>query len=620
MRDRLRSKKGLISELEQLRARLAELQESDAGDKPEMWGHDSPGSTQEESSPASGLPDAAAGETTPSEVSSSGLDMSEEKYRSLTQTATDAIISAGADGRIISWNRGAERIFGYRESEAIGKPLTMLMPEDLQDQHQRSLARFLESPDSTIIGGTMELVGLSEDGRTFPVELSLSSWTAGGDLFFTGIIRDISRRKKIEESELQSRLQMQSYAHRLSVLHEIGLSLNRETDQPRLLRSVLRAAAELTSAGLGVMTLTKDGRTEIISVFYAPWFTGRCEIGDEIPTLHQRIAGLVREGSDATRINDTSRLMGLPEGHLRLKGLLIATLRDTQGRTRGHFMLSNKADGAEFTKEDEQVIALLAAQSSVALLSAETFEREHTVAKTLQEALLPDILLRDDIEIGLLYKSSSPVGKVGGDFYDFVELDGNRVAVFVGDVCGKGLSAATYTAMIKYMLWAYLDEGFSPAECLTRVNAAVNKHVPVEKFVTLGLSVIDTDREMLTHASAGHPPPVLCRSHQPAPLEIEQAVPLGVIRDQRYHEMDIPLDGACSLTMFTDGLLDARPEGSEPFGETRLLKALSSRCCNPAQEVARDLVNAVMSYSQDQLKDDIALVVVRLLKATSEIN
>ncbi len=547
------------------------------------------------------------------------LERSEQRYRSVTQSANDAIVSADAEGNIVSWNAGATDIFGFTEDEILGRSLTLIMPEEFHSRHEHGMRRFLETREPHIIGETVEMTGSRKDGTSFPIELSLSTWETGEGIFFTGIIRDISERRQAEQSELDIRSKIQSYANQLGVLHDIGLSLNRESDKPRLLKSVLKAAAELTSAGVGVMTLVQSGQTDIISVYYAPWFEERCDIGEQTPTLHRRIEQVVKEGSDSTRIDSEAVFENLPEGHLGLRGLLIGILRDTKGRVRGHFILSDKADGADFTPEDEEIIALLAAQSSVALVSAENLEREHVVAESLQDALLPDPLVRDDLEVGLLYQSSGPVGKIGGDFYDLVELDENRVAIVVGDVCGKGLSAATYTAMIKYMLRAYLGEGMTPGECLTKLNSAVHAQVPIEKFVTLSLAVVDTSRARLSYASAGHPAPLLCVDGNARPLAIQQAVPLGVIDGQRYETGEDSLVRACSITMYTDGLLDARPEGAEPFGEKRVIEALSGRCCDHAQHVANDLIAAAVEYSGDNLKDDIALLVVRLTSKASEI-
>ncbi len=547
------------------------------------------------------------------------LERSEQRYRSLAQSANDAIVSADATGDVISWNEGAEDIFGYTEEEMLGQSLTGIMPDGFRQDHIKGIQRFLDTRQPRMIGHTVEMTGLRKDGSEFPIELSLSSWETAEGTFFTGIIRDISERRQAELSELDTRAKVQSYASQLAVLHDIGLSLNRETDKPRLLKNVLKAAAELTSAGLGVMTVVRGGQTDIISVYYAPWYEKRCEIGEEIPSLHRRIARMVKEGADSTRLGGGSDFENLPDGHLELRGLMIGALRDTKGRARGHFLLSDKADEAEFTPEDEEVIALLAAQSSVALVSAENLEREHVVAESLQDALLPEPPVRDDLEVGLLYQSAGPFGKIGGDFYDFVELDNNRVAFVVGDVCGKGLSAATYTAMIKYMLRAYLGEGMSPGDCLSKLNSAVHKQVPIEKFVTLSLAVLDTSQARVSFSSAGHPAPLICEEGKAKPLPIRQAVPLGVIAGQQYETGEASLVHSCSITMYTDGLLDARPEGGVPFGEQRVIEALSGRCCDPAQQVTSDLISAAVEYSGDNLKDDIALLVVRMIEKTSKM-
>lgn len=420
---------------------------------------------------------------------------------------------------------------------------------------------------------------------------------------------------RLYQSELASRAQIQNYVSQLSVLHNIGLSLNRETDQDRLLEMVLKNAAELTGAGVGIMTLISEGRTQVISEFYAPWYEERCKLDDRASTLHQRVERLAC--GDATRIADTDGLELLPAGHLQLMGLLIGTLRDTRGKAIGHFMLSDKTGGREFTSEDEELIALLAAQSSVALVSAGNFAREHLVAETLQAALLPAVPRRDDVEVGLLYRSSGTYGKVGGDFYDFIDLGGSRMAVIVGDVCGKGLEAATYTAMIKYMLRAYLGEGMLPGDCLTRLNLAVHEQVPLEKFITAGLAVIDTGIEVISYSSAGHPPPCICHNGKSGMMHTTQAVPLGVLPDTRYLTTQVSSAEACSIFMYSDGLIEARPEGGEPFGEERLIEVLSGRCCDQAQGVANDVLKAAVDYSGGELRDDIALVAVRLLKKTA---
>lgn len=137
-------------------------------------------------------------------VQSEALRDSEEKFRSVAHSANDAIVSADSHGIIISWNRGAEAIFGYTEAQAVGRPVTILMPERYRESCEDGQERVRSSDHPHVIGTTRELRGKRQEGHEFPIELSLSSWEAGGGRYFTAIIRDISERKRVEESLRQS--------------------------------------------------------------------------------------------------------------------------------------------------------------------------------------------------------------------------------------------------------------------------------------------------------------------------------------------------------------------------------------------------------------------------------
>lgn len=142
------------------------------------------------------------------------LRESELRFRSVTQSANAAIISADAGGIITSWNRAAQTIFGYEEAEALGKPLKLLMAERYRDAHQEGIERLRSTGESRVIEKTVQLHGLRKDGSEFPLELSLSTWSTDQGTFFGGIIQDITDRKRTEEaireSEEQVRLLMAS--------------------------------------------------------------------------------------------------------------------------------------------------------------------------------------------------------------------------------------------------------------------------------------------------------------------------------------------------------------------------------------------------------------------------
>ena len=128
------------------------------------------------------------------------LHASEERFRALVESATDAIVLADQSGLIIWWNGAAERMFGHTKEDALGRPLTIVMPERFRAAHEAGITRLAQGGTATTIGRTIEMVGLTNTGDEFPIELSLASWRASEGMFFSGIIRNITRRKRAEES------------------------------------------------------------------------------------------------------------------------------------------------------------------------------------------------------------------------------------------------------------------------------------------------------------------------------------------------------------------------------------------------------------------------------------
>jgi diguanylate cyclase len=157
------------------------------------------------------------------------LRRSEVGYRALVESAVDAIVSADATGRIVSWNTAAERLLGYGADEVLGRPLTILIPEELREAHERGLDRFLSSGEARILGRTVELEAVRADGTTFPIEMALSTWTSDEGRFFTGVIRDIIERRSVQEKLAHQALHdpLTGLPNRALVLDRIGQALAR---------------------------------------------------------------------------------------------------------------------------------------------------------------------------------------------------------------------------------------------------------------------------------------------------------------------------------------------------------------------------------------------------------
>ncbi len=159
----------------------------------------------------------------------------EEKFRSVTESAIDAIISADHVGEIISWNKAATRILGYTEEETVGQRLELIIPERFHDAHREGMKRVTEAGESRVIGSTVELAARTKSGEEVPIELSLSTWTVHEERYYTGIIRDIGERKRAEEALRQSeqalREKTEEMKRKNEVLEETLQQLNEMHDQ-----------------------------------------------------------------------------------------------------------------------------------------------------------------------------------------------------------------------------------------------------------------------------------------------------------------------------------------------------------------------------------------------------
>lgn len=176
----------------------------------------------------------------------------EERFRSVTDSAVDAIISADHAGRIVSWNPAATRILGHSEAVALGQSLELVIPERYRDQHRAGMARYAATGEAHVIGTTVELEALTASGDEIPVELSLSTWTVGGDRYYTGIIRDLAERRAAEaalrRSEEEFREKEAEFRARNAALEETIQRINSMQDQ--LLLQEKMASIGRLSAGM----------------------------------------------------------------------------------------------------------------------------------------------------------------------------------------------------------------------------------------------------------------------------------------------------------------------------------------------------------------------------------
>lgn len=184
-------------------------------------------------------------------------------HQAILDTAVDGIITIGEDGLIQSFNRAAERIFGYRAAEVLGRNLSMLMPQPYRAEHDRYLDSYLRTRRKKIIGLGREVEGLRKDGTVFPLELAVGEVAASGRRVFAGIIRDITDRR---QAELESRRRLDELAHltRLHSMGDLAAGLAHEINQP--LTAILghsRACLRMIDAGTADLPLLRESMQQI---------------------------------------------------------------------------------------------------------------------------------------------------------------------------------------------------------------------------------------------------------------------------------------------------------------------------------------------------------------------
>jgi PAS domain S-box-containing protein len=189
------------------------------------------------------------------------LQESREQFRAVAETANDAIVSADSRGTIIHLNPAAVRILGYSSAEALGRPLTMLMPERFHEAHRAGFQRYLATGRASILGRTLELFARRKDGLEFPIEISIATWTTSKGVFFTAILRDITARREAAEALRQRTAELEASNRELeafsySISHDLRAPLRHMDGFVSILRE--ESGAALSDAGRRYIDIVSD--------------------------------------------------------------------------------------------------------------------------------------------------------------------------------------------------------------------------------------------------------------------------------------------------------------------------------------------------------------------------
>jgi len=238
----------------------------------------------------------------------------------------------------------------------------------------------------------------------------------------------------------------------------------------------------------------------------------------------------------------------------------------------------------------------------------ERIEQELQVARQIQQALLPEMTPElYGWQLATYYK---PAREVGGDFYDFLELEDRHLGLVVGDATGKGMPAALVMATTRGMLRAVAQCLDSPGEVLARVNDALYPDIPSEMFVTCFYAILDPKSGTLSYANAGHDLPYLWHGGDAEELRA-RGMPLGLMPEMTYEEKEVVLREGDSVLFYSDGLVEAHDPHYEMFGFPRLGALIAQH--DEERSLVDSLLEELYSFTGEgwEQEDDITLLTLR---------
>ena len=280
-----------------------------------------------------------------------------------------------------------------------------------------------------------------------------------------------------------------------------------------------------------------------------------------------------------------------------------------------------------FGKRHVEILTLLASQAAVAIENARLYEtiranevrleKEIRFAQRVQTALLPTELPKRMKQVDVAARFA-PARELGGDLYDFLAPETNSLVVAVGDVSGKGVPAALYSAFAGELIRSrtfrrrYAPERFGPAGVLASTNTILHQRQLEEYYCTLCYAVFDFKRRVVTLANSGLPYPVRCSGDSVAQIELP-GVPLGSFAGSTYDELSFDLAAGDLFVFCTDGVSEANDALGREFGAERLLEVVREVRSQPAREIVDAIFAAVQEFRADTApNDDMTAVAIRI--------
>jgi sigma-B regulation protein RsbU (phosphoserine phosphatase) len=310
------------------------------------------------------------------------------------------------------------------------------------------------------------------------------------------------------------------------------------------------------------------------------------------------------------------------KGKIMEAGIVLAVPMFSRDRLTGILHLAPKESEKPYSEEDIDLLQTVANQAAIAIENArlhkeeiekQRIEEELTMARRIQQGLLP----KESPEIAGLDIAgiSIPATTVGGDYFDFIKLDDSHLLVVVGDVSGKGMSAALYMSKIQGMIQFASRVYSSPKEILVEVNRRIFDGIERKSFITMIVALFDLDSRKVTICRAGHNPALVASNGRVSFLKLKGiglGLEPGLIFGHELEMFDEELKPGKLFLFYSDGLTEAMNEKREEFGEERVLDSIKNYHATSASTLQNTMIDALKRFRGNaEQNDDVTLVVVK---------
>jgi sigma-B regulation protein RsbU (phosphoserine phosphatase) len=315
-----------------------------------------------------------------------------------------------------------------------------------------------------------------------------------------------------------------------------------------------------------------------------------------------------------------------PEEKVKIlnSGIVLSVPMFSRDRLIGILHLGPKASEKPYSEDDIDLLQTVANQAAIAIENARLYkeeiekqkiEEELTMARRIQQGLLPK---ESPKMAGLdIAGVSIPATTVGGDYFDFIKLDDRRLLVVVGDVSGKGMSAALYMSKIQGMIQLASTLYASPKDILVEVNRRIYDGIERKSFITMIIALFDLNAKRVTICRAGHNPALVASNGRVSFVKLKGlglGLEPGLIFGHELETVEEKLEPGKLFLFYSDGLTEAMNAEREEFGEERIREAMVTLDVSSAASVQRSLIDAVSDFRGGaEQNDDVTVVVVKTL-------